>query len=110
MLLLQLRPTPMANVPFGTFCIQLRHDQIGSCLQVGLLISAPLFAEASKHFPALRLMAVGLGAWILSTAGCAFSFGQPSCLPPSHLQCSKLAPKNAVFCTVHQSCQNTSTS
>ena len=50
---------------------------IASCLQVGLLISAPLFAEASKYYPALRLMAVGLGAWILSTAGCAFSFGQP---------------------------------
>lgn len=45
-------------------------------VQVGLLMFAPLFAEASKHYSAFRLMAVGLGAWILSTAGCALSLGQ----------------------------------
>lgn len=51
---------------------------VSSCIvsQVGLLVSAPLFAEASKHYSAFRLMAVGLGAWIVSTAGCAFSIGQ----------------------------------
>lgn len=61
-----------------------------SMRQVGLLVSAPLFAEASKHYPALRLMAVGLAAWILSTAGCAFTIGQfcqadawPACAQPS---------------------------
>ena len=68
------------------------HRLVPVCqpVQVGLLISAPLFAEASKHYPALRLMAFGLGAWILSTAGCALSFGQPSLLA-SPLQAASCA-------------------
>ena len=32
-------------------------------LQVGLLVSSPIFAEASKHHNAFRLIAVGLGIW-----------------------------------------------
>ncbi|KAL3133909.1 hypothetical protein ABBQ32_008365 [Trebouxia sp. C0010 RCD-2024] len=63
----------------GEFGLNLTQDGfLATAFMVGLLISAPVFAEASKHYPALRLMAVGLGAWILSTAGCAFSFGYTS--------------------------------
>lgn len=43
--------------------------------QVGLLVSSPIFAEASKHVNAFRLIAVGLGIWTLSTAGCGVSVG-----------------------------------
>ena len=43
--------------------------------QVGLLVSSPIFAEASKHINAFRLIAVGLGIWTLSTAGCGVAFG-----------------------------------
>ena len=44
-------------------------------LQVGLLVSSPIFAEASKHVNAFRLIAVGLGIWTLSTAGCGLALG-----------------------------------
>ena len=43
--------------------------------QVGLLVSSPIFAEASKHVNAFRLIAVGLGIWTLSTAGCGIAMG-----------------------------------
>lgn len=43
--------------------------------QVGLLVSSPIFAEASKHVNAFRLIAVGLGIWTLSTAGCGLALG-----------------------------------
>ena len=43
--------------------------------QVGLLISSPLFAEASKHCNAFRLIAIGLGVWTLATAGCGVAVG-----------------------------------
>ena len=38
-------------------------------------MSSPIFAEASKHVNAFRLIAVGLGIWTLSTAGCGVSVG-----------------------------------
>ena len=44
-------------------------------MQVGLLVSSPIFAEASKHVNAFRLIALGLGVWTLSTAGCGISVG-----------------------------------
>ena len=44
-------------------------------LQVGLLVSSPIFAEASKHHNAFRLIAVGLGIWTLATAGCGLAWG-----------------------------------
>ena len=46
-----------------------------SRLQVGLLVSSPIFAEASKHHNAFRLIAVGLGIWTLATAGCGLAWG-----------------------------------
>lgn len=65
----------------GEFGLSLTQDGfLATAFMVGLLVSAPLFAEASKHYPALRLMAVGLAAWILSTAGCAFTIGYRSLL------------------------------
>ncbi|KAL0039798.1 hypothetical protein WJX77_008229 [Trebouxia sp. C0004] len=65
----------------GEFGLSLTQDGfLATAFMVGLLVSAPLFAEASKHYPALRLMAVGLAAWILSTAGCAFTIGYYSLL------------------------------
>jgi hypothetical protein len=44
---------------------------------VGLLFGSPAFAEASKYYNPLRIIALGLGAWCASTAGCAAatSFG-----------------------------------
>ena len=44
-------------------------------MQVGLLVSSPIFAEASKHHNAFRLIAVGLGIWTLATAGCGLAWG-----------------------------------
>lgn len=38
-------------------------------------MSSPIFAEASKHVNAFRLIALGLGVWTLSTAGCGISIG-----------------------------------
>ena len=43
--------------------------------QVGLLVSSPIFAEASKHHNAFRLIAVGLGIWTLAAAGCGLAWG-----------------------------------
>ncbi|GAB4820150.1 hypothetical protein N2152v2_007196 [Parachlorella kessleri] len=42
---------------------------------VGLLISSPIFAEASKHFNAFRLIGTGLGVWTLAVLGCGLSVG-----------------------------------
>lgn len=38
-------------------------------------MSSPIFAEASKHVNAFRLIAVGLGIWALATAGCGLAQG-----------------------------------
>ena len=43
-------------------------------MQVGLLASAPLFAQASKHYPGFQLIAFGLGIWVLAVAGTGLSF------------------------------------
>ena len=42
---------------------------------VGLLISSPVFAEASKHAQAFRLIAYGLAIWAAAVAGCGLSLG-----------------------------------
>ncbi|CAL8463948.1 g3483 [Coccomyxa elongata] len=57
---------------------ELSLTQIGylpAAFLVGLLVSSPIFAEASKHVNAFRLIALGLGVWTLSTAGCGISVG-----------------------------------
>lgn len=40
---------------------------------MGLLFSSPIFAEASKHSGAFKLMGVGLAVWAVSILGCALS-------------------------------------
>lgn len=47
---------------------------------VGLLASSPIFAEASKHLNAFRLIGLGLGVWTLAAAGCGLSIGFASLL------------------------------
>ncbi len=42
---------------------------------MGLLASSPVFAEASKHVNAFRLIALGLAVWTLATAGCGLATG-----------------------------------
>ena len=41
--------------------------------QVGLLVSSPIFAEASKTCNAFRLLALGMGIWMLACFGCALA-------------------------------------
>ena len=53
-------------------------------LQVGLLASSPFFAEMSKHCNPFRLIAIGLGVWTLSTAGCGIATGEPWLLEHTH--------------------------
>ena len=40
---------------------------------MGLLFGSPAFAEASKYFTPMRVIAAGLAAWVVATAGCAAS-------------------------------------
>jgi MFS transporter, Spinster family, sphingosine-1-phosphate transporter len=46
-----------------------------AAFMVGLLIAAPLFAEASKQAAPFRLMAAGLSVWTVAVAGCGLSVG-----------------------------------
>ena len=45
-------------------------------VQVGLLASSPLFAEASKHYNGFKLIGIGLGVWTTAVTGCGLSFGK----------------------------------
>ena len=42
-----------------------------AAFMVGLLLSSPVFAEASKHTNAFRLLALGMGVWTLACLLCA---------------------------------------
>jgi len=42
---------------------------------VGLLISSPIFAHASKTSASMNLIGYGLSIWFVSVLGCAVSFG-----------------------------------
>lgn len=42
---------------------------------VGLLISSPIFAHASKTSASMKLIGYGLSIWFVSVLGCAVSFG-----------------------------------
>lgn len=55
---------------------------------MGLLICSPLFAEASKHYNAFRLIAIGLGVWTLATAGCGVAVGASPLPVPFLLACA----------------------
>lgn len=48
---------------------------LASAFMVGLLVSSPIFAEASKRHNAMRLMGIGLAIWMAATFGCALSIG-----------------------------------
>ncbi|KAK9844649.1 hypothetical protein WJX74_005143 [Apatococcus lobatus] len=60
----------------GDFGLTLFEDGIlPAAFMVGLLASSPFFAEMSKHCNPFRLIAIGLGVWTLSTAGCGLATG-----------------------------------
>lgn len=46
-----------------------------AAFMVGLLVSSPIFAEASKHTGAFRLIGFGLLTWAVATAGCGLAVG-----------------------------------
>ena len=65
----------------GDFHLSLTQDGIlPAAFMVGLMVSTPLFALASRHYNALRLVGVGLGVWVLAAAGCGLSLGFASLL------------------------------
>ena len=60
----------------GDFGLSLFEDGVlPAAFMVGLLISSPLFAEASKYNNAFRLIAAGLCVWTLAVAGCGLALG-----------------------------------
>eukprot|EP00887_Chlorella_sp_A99_P000167 scaffold13.g167.t1 len=60
----------------GDFGLSLFQDGLlPAAFMVGLLASSPIFAEASKHHNALRLIGAGLAAWTAATAGCGLAPG-----------------------------------
>jgi MFS transporter, Spinster family, sphingosine-1-phosphate transporter len=60
----------------GDFGLSLFQDGLlPAAFMVGLLLSSPAFAEASKHFNSFRLIGVGLAVWVAATAGCGLSIG-----------------------------------
>mmetsp|Transcript_6270 Transcript_6270/g.13766 ORF Transcript_6270/g.13766 Transcript_6270/m.13766 type:complete len:518 (+) Transcript_6270:206-1759(+) len=44
-----------------------------AAFMVGLLLSAPVFAEACKHVSAFRLLAIGMGIWTVACIGCGIA-------------------------------------
>lgn len=46
-----------------------------AAFMVGLLASSPIFAEASKHHNAFRLIGVGLAVWTAAAVGCGLAPG-----------------------------------
>lgn len=60
----------------GDFQLSAFYDGLlPAAFMVGLLVSSPIFAEASHKFNAMRLMGIGLAVWSAATAGCAVSWG-----------------------------------
>ena len=54
----------------GDFGLSLFQDGLlQAAFMVGLLVSSPVFAEASKHFNAFRLIGAGLGVWTAAVRG-----------------------------------------
>ena len=46
-----------------------------AAFMIGLLASSPIFAEASKHHNAFRLIGIGLAVWTVAAAGCGLAPG-----------------------------------
>lgn len=66
---LVLPPGAIATPPLpqGDFGLSLFQDGLlPAAFMVGLLVSSPVFAEASKHYNAFRLIGTGLGVWTLA--------------------------------------------
>ncbi|KAL4447478.1 hypothetical protein ABPG75_004697 [Micractinium tetrahymenae] len=58
----------------GEFDLSLSADGLlAAALMTGLMLSAPACSQLSRHFPALRLMGLGLSLWVLGAAGCALA-------------------------------------
>ncbi|KAL4434613.1 hypothetical protein ABPG77_002736 [Micractinium sp. CCAP 211/92] len=58
----------------GEFDLSLSADGLlAAALMTGLMLSAPTCSQLSRHFPALRLMGLGLSLWVLGAAGCALA-------------------------------------
>lgn len=72
----------VARSPVWQPCIPTQGQGMSAarCMQVGLLVSSPAFAEASKYFNAFRLIAIGLGVWTAAAVGCALATGAPYAL------------------------------
>ena len=51
-----------------------------AAFMVGLLASSPIFAEASKHHNAFRLIGIGLAVWTAAAVGCGLAPGFTSLL------------------------------
>ena len=51
-----------------------------AAFMVGLLASSPIFAEASKHHNAFRLIGIGLAVWTAAAVGCGLAPGFASLL------------------------------
>ena len=60
----------------GDFGLTLVQDGLlPAAFMVGLLVSSPIFAEASKRHNALRLIGAGLAVWTAAAAGCGLAPG-----------------------------------
>ncbi|PRW32913.1 putative sphingolipid transporter spinster-like protein 2 [Chlorella sorokiniana] len=60
----------------GDFRLSLFQDGLlPAAFMVGLLVSSPIFAEASKHHNAFRLIGLGLAVWTVAAAGCGLAPG-----------------------------------
>ncbi|KAI7845461.1 hypothetical protein COHA_001011 [Chlorella ohadii] len=60
----------------GDFRLSLFQDGLlPAAFMVGLLVSSPMFAEASKHHNAFRLIGLGLAVWTVAAAGCGLAPG-----------------------------------
>ncbi|KAL4448931.1 hypothetical protein ABPG77_007648 [Micractinium sp. CCAP 211/92] len=60
----------------GDFSLTLFQDGLlPAAFMVGLLASSPIFAEASKHHNAFRLIGIGLAVWTAAAVGCGLAPG-----------------------------------
>ncbi|PSC73072.1 putative sphingolipid transporter spinster-like protein 2 [Micractinium conductrix] len=60
----------------GDFALTLFEDGLlPAAFMIGLLASSPIFAEASKHHNAFRLIGIGLAVWTVAAAGCGLAPG-----------------------------------
>lgn len=78
-------PAQSSHLTKFTICMCVAHTHLQDGLlpaafMVGLLLSSPIFAEASKYHNAFRLIGVGLAVWTAAAAGCGLAPGFTSLL------------------------------